>query len=194
MDQPPPPRRRRQRSTDAVLKAALHLARKRGVANVTIEAIAARAGVGKQTIYRWWPSKGAVIFEAYLNEFKEQIKWTRSGRVADDLTAQLQRVLELLQDPAHGPPIANLVAETQHDPELARAMRDGITVPYRRATLQRLWEAQERGEIDRRADLNLLADAVFAPAWMRLLLGVAPLGEVNPKQHIAQLLQGVRPT
>jgi AcrR family transcriptional regulator len=169
MHKPQARQRRRWGSTEAVLKAALHLTRKHGLANVSIEAIAARAGVGKQTIYRWWPSKGA-------------------------LTAQLQRVLALLQDPAHGPTIANLVAEAQHDPEVERAMANAITQPYRKLTLQRLREAQVQRKIKRNTDLDLLADAIFAPAWMRLLMGVAPLAGVDARRHIAQLFEGVRPS
>jgi AcrR family transcriptional regulator len=194
MHKPQARQRRRWGSTEAVLKAALHLTRKHGLANVSIEAIAARAGVGKQTIYRWWPSKGAVVFEAYLNEIKNQIQWTSSENLAEDLTAQLQRVLALLQDPAHGPTIANLVAEAQHDPEVERAMANAITQPYRKLTLQRLREAQVQRKIKRNTDLDLLADAIFAPAWMRLLMGVAPLAGVDARRHIAQLFEGVRPS
>lgn len=190
--QEPAAPRRRKSSTDAVLKAALYLARKKGVAKVSIEAIAARAGVGKQTIYRWWPSKGAVIFEAYFREFREQIQWTRSASLAADLTSQLVRVLQLLRDPAHGPTIAHLVAEAQHDGEVARAMQESIVRPNRQITLQRLREAQSEGQLDPRTDLELLADAIFAPAWMRLLLGVAPLGEVDAARHIGQLLDGAK--
>ena len=60
-DRAPDPARRSERARRAILDAALALCRARGYDGTAIEAIAADAGVGKQTIYRWWPSKGAVI-------------------------------------------------------------------------------------------------------------------------------------
>jgi len=185
-------RRRSTSSRDAILRAALTLTQKKGVTVTTIEAIAARAGVGKQTIYRWWPSLGAVVFDAYLEILKEKIGWSETGDLARDLSEQLQRVLALLQDRKFGLPIANLVAEAQRDPALAATMKEKITVPYRQATLARLRAAQQRGDLSGTIDLDLFADALFAPAWMRLLLGAADLNAVDPARHVQQLLGGAR--
>ena len=184
--------RRSSRAHEAILKAALALTQKKGATVTSIEAIAARAGVGKQTIYRWWPSLGAVIFDAYLEILKKRIGWSETGDLARDLADQLGRVLTLLQDKKFGMPIANLVAEAQRDQILAEAMKEKITLPYRQATLARLRAAQQRGELNGSIDLNLLADALFAPVWMRLLLGVADLNTVDSKKHVYQLLNGAR--
>jgi len=188
----PDGRRRSSSSREAILKAALTLTQKKGFAVTTIEAIAARARVGKQTIYRWWPSLGAVIFDAYLEILKEKIGWSDTGDLACDLSDQLQRVLALLRDQQFGLPIANLVAEAQRDPALAATMKEKITVPYRQATLARLRAAQERGELSSTIDLDLFADALFAPAWMRLILGAADLNAVDPSRHVQQLLAGAQ--
>jgi len=185
-------RRRSSRAHEAILKAALALTQKKGVAGTTIEAIAARAGVGKQTIYRWWPSLGAVVFDAYLEILKDKLEWHETGNLAHDLADQLERVRTLLQDQKFRLPIANLVAEAQRDPTLAATMKEKITLPYRQATLGRLRAAQLRGELRGSLDLNLFADALFAPAWMRLLLGVADLDAVDPQRHVEQLLGGAR--
>ena len=184
--------RRSSYSHQAILKAALALTQKKGVKMTSIEAIAARAGVGKQTIYRWWPSLGAVIFDAYLEILKNRIGWSETGDLVRDLADQLQRVLALLQDKKFGVPIANLVAEAQRDSILAATMKEKITLPYRQATLARLRAAQDRGELSRSIDLDLFADALFAPVWMRLLLGVADLNAIDPKKHVQQLLNGAR--
>ena len=184
--------RRSSHSHQAILKAALTLTQKKGVTMTSIEAIAARAGVGKQTIYRWWPSLGAVIFDAYLEILKKKIGWSETGDLARDLADQLQRVLTLLKDRKFGTPIANLVAEAQRDRVLAATMKEKITLPYRQATLARLRAAQKRGELSGSVDLDLLADALFAPVWMRLLLGVADLNAVDPTKHLLQLLSGAR--
>ena len=188
----PEGRRRSSSSREAILKAALTLTQKKGFAVTTIEAIAARARVGKQTIYRWWPSLGAVIFDAYLEILKEKIGWSDTGNLASDLSDQLHRVLVLLRDQQFGLPIANLVAEAQRDTALAATMKEKITVPYRQATLARLRAAQERGELSSTIDLDLFADALFAPAWMRLILGAADLNAVDPSRHVQQLLAGAQ--
>jgi hypothetical protein len=133
-----------------------------------------------------------VIFDAYLETLKKKIGWSETGDLARDLADQLQRVLTLLQDRKFGTPIANLVAEAQRDRVLAATMKEKITLPYRQATLARLRAAQKRGELSGSVDLDLLADALFAPVWMRLLLGVADLNAVDPTKHVLQLLSGAR--
>ena len=97
------PRRRRDSSHRAILAATRDLVREHGYAALTIEGVAARAGVGKQTIYRWWPSKGAVAIEAFLDEVQTAIEFPDSGDLRRDLAALLASVAALLSDPAWVP-------------------------------------------------------------------------------------------
>src|SRR3954469_21395834 len=109
--------RRSERSRRAILAATRELIVELGYAKVSIDAIAARAGVGKQTIYRWWPSKGAVVFDAFLN-VQEDEGGTELPET-EDLTADLARLLREtghgLVDPRFEEPYRALTTEIQHD-------------------------------------------------------------------------------
>lgn len=184
-------RRRSERSRRAILDGALQVATEVGYARVSIEAIAACAGVGKQTIYRWWPSKGAVLIDAFLEQAQPKLEWEDRGNLAEELIAQVTRVHAVLSDPQVAPHMVGLVAEAQRDPHVAERFRDTVVVPYREMTQQRLQAAQRRGDLDASANIGLLADALFAPLWFRLLIGAAPLDEFDPTAHVRQLLAGV---
>src|ERR687897_1936033 len=105
---PPNPARRNQRSRQAILSATADLVGEVGYAKLTVEAIAARAGVGKQTIYRWWPSKGAVLFDAFLalSEDAEGVPaLPDTGDLEADLKLVLRATVEELNDPRFDVPM-----------------------------------------------------------------------------------------
>jgi AcrR family transcriptional regulator len=185
--------RRSAKSRQAILDAAIAVTRERGYADLSIEAIAARAGVGKQTIYRWWPSKGAVVLEAFLELTQPQLEWAEGEDLVDELRAQVARVLALLRDPGFAPHLKGLAAEVQLDAGLADEFRDRVALPYREMTLARLERAQQAGELRGDVDLTLLADALFAPMWFRLLVGPGPLDSFDPHRHVRQLMDGAKP-
>src|SRR3954464_5473965 len=122
----PDPTRRSERARRAILSAAFELCRERGYDRMSVEAIADRAGVGKQTIYRWWPSKGAVILDA-LNDYVGDVSdFPDSGDVRADLRQQMSGVSALLGSEEFGPVYRAVIASAQSDPELARALSEGI--------------------------------------------------------------------
>ena len=92
---PPNPQRRSERARQAILDAAFRLSAERGYAQVTVEAIAASAGVGKQTIYRWWRSKGAVVLDALLQAAEPEIGFPDTGDIRADLEKQITSVAGL---------------------------------------------------------------------------------------------------
>ena len=118
-------------SRRAILTAAFDLLQEIGYAKLSIEGIAARAGVGKQTIYRWWPSKGAVIFDAFLmlSEATEGGPPTLpdTGDLAADLTVVLRATVEEMNDPRYEQPMRALATEIALDPELAAAYAERWT-------------------------------------------------------------------
>src|SRR5258708_7000326 len=125
--------RRSQRSHRAILEAALDLCAERGYGNVTVEAIAARAGVSKKTIYRWWPTKGAVVLEA-LHEWREDaMALPDTGDIVADLQAQLEILNEFMTGPRGGA-YTRLIPESQHDQRPAPARADLFLPPPNHAT------------------------------------------------------------
>lgn len=175
----PNPDRRSERSRAAILEAALELCRERGFPKTTMEGIASRAGVGKQTIYRWWPSKAAVILEALNEQVGDVTDFPSSGDVVADLTKQMTRVAKLLSSEEFSPYTQGLIPAAQTDPELAESLLKIMVEPRVQACRERLALAQEQGQLRRDVDLDDVVDLLYAPLYYRLLLHTRP---VTPKQ------------
>src|SRR4051794_33051020 len=157
---------------DAILAAALAELRERGYAAITIEGIAARAGVGKQTIYRWWPSKADVVLEAARVAASARIGVPDRGSLGADLRAFLSATFRQRDQQ---PVVVGLMAQALLDAEFAGKFREQFLFG-RRAALRSVFErARGRGELPDAVDVELLLDVVFGVLWYRLLIGHAPL-------------------
>lgn len=184
-------RRRSERSHEAIIAATQELLVERGYPELTIEGIAARAGVGKQTIYRWWPSKAALVLEAYLAS-SDAVPPPAEGETAhEDVSALLGWLSAVLAQPTGGHVIAGLVGDLQHDPDLAAGFHRDVVPARREAMLAALERARERGEIDRDADLELVVDALHGAVFYRLLLSGEPLDTTFADRLAAQTLAGL---
>lgn len=180
----PDPARRNEHSRRAILAAALALIGELGYERVSIEAIAQRAGVGKQTIYRWWPSKGAVALEALDDSLGTVVDFPDSGDVVEDLRTQMKGVMQLLGSTAVGRAYQGLIAAAQCDPALSRAHIEQVIEPASVACRERLARAQERGELRADADRQAIIDMLYGAIYYRLLLHTRPL---EPEQIDAVL-------
>ena len=191
----PPPRAGRPRSERArlaVLEAAADLLVEGGTQAATIEAIAARAGVSKVTIYKWWPSRGAVAIDAYFHRYRATAAFGDTGDVADDLTGQISLLLTAFRGRA-GAVMAELIGQAQSDPALADTLRSRWLEPRRRATAAVLRRAADRGEIRPDVDIALVMDQLYAPIYYRLLLGHELLAGDLADQLVQATLEGIRP-
>ncbi|MGC4958331.1 TetR/AcrR family transcriptional regulator [Actinomadura citrea] len=173
----PNPARRSERSRKAVLAAARELVSELGYAKVTIEAIAARAGVGKQTIYRWWPSKGAVIFDSFLalSEGEEGVRLPDTGDIEADLRTVMRATVAEFADPAFEAPLRALNTQIIDDPDLAALYREKLAGPLDQAKKERLRSAQRAGQLRADADLDLVLEVLYAPLYQRWLHRSGPL-------------------
>lgn len=171
----PDPARRSEKSHNAILDAALDLVLVDGWHGVTIEGIAARAGVGKQTIYRWWPSKGAVIFDAILGDGADAPPIPDTGDFEVDIRSVLRATAEEFAEPSFDVLMRALLIEVQGDPELARELESRLTKPLSEATIARIDSAREAGQIDPSVDSAALADLIYGPVLRRWLLGTGEL-------------------
>jgi AcrR family transcriptional regulator len=184
-------RRRSQRSHDAIIAATQELLLERGYAEVTIEAIAARAGVGKQTIYRWWSSRAALVLEAYVAGEEAVPPPAEGPMVGDDVRALLGWLIAVLAQPTGGPVVAGLVSDLQHDADLARGFRQQVVPARREAMLAALERGRARGEIREDADLELAVDALHGAVFYRLLLSGEPLDDAFMDRLADQTLAGL---
>jgi AcrR family transcriptional regulator len=163
----PNPVRRSEPSRRAILDAALHLCAEQGYRRLTIEAIAARAGVSKKTIYRWWPSKGAVVLEALDEMANLAVDHVDTGDLAADLHAQLTAVIELLTQ--QNSAMTGLIAEALSDNDLAHDLRERAIRPRIAAFRERLRTAQAQAQFPADADLDVALDLVYGPIYHRLV-------------------------
>jgi AcrR family transcriptional regulator len=185
-------RPRSERARLAVLEAAADLLIEGGLAAATIEAVAARAGVSKVTIYKWWPTRGSVAIDAYFHRFKETIEFADSGDLAADLTAQIALLVEAFRGRA-GVVMAELIGLAQSDPVLAATLRQRWLEPRRAASAAVLRRAVERGQIRPDTDIAALLDQLYAPLYYRLTMGHEPLDRALAPTLVRTVLEGVRP-
>ncbi|WP_431883149.1 TetR/AcrR family transcriptional regulator [Micromonospora gifhornensis] len=198
----PDPGRRNPRSRAAILAATRELLAEAGFRALTIEKIAARAGVGKQTIYRWWPSKGAVVFDALLalSETPEGAESGTPGTVelpdTGDIDADLRTVLRAtvaeFADPAFEAPLRALYIEMITDADLAADYHRRMAAPINEAKRRRLRTAQEQGQLHPDADLDLIVEMLYAPLTQRWLLGTGPLDRDFADRLVTNALHAAR--
>ena len=196
MPNAPDPKRRSTRAREAILLATRELLPETGFSRLTIEGIAARAGVGKQTIYRWWPNKGAVIFDALLENVgatAEERALPDTGDIESDLRTVLRATIEELADPNTDQLQRTLTAEIQHDPGLAEDLVARLLRPQMQAVSDRLRVAQEAGQLADDIDLDLGAELLFGPLFHRWLLRTAPFDARYADRLVKHILAGLEP-
>lgn len=189
----PDPARRNERAHRAILDAAIALVAERGYENVSIEAIAHRAGVGKQTIYRWWPSKGAVVLEALDSGLATVVDFPDSGDIVADLRAQLLGVTRLLGGTEVGAVYQGLIAAAQSDHTLSQAHLDQVIRPATEAAHRRLALARDRGELRSGVDDQAIIDMLYGAVYYRLLLHTRAIEPEQVDALLAIAFEGLRP-
>jgi AcrR family transcriptional regulator len=185
-------RPRSQEADRAILAAALDLLASRGLAAMSIEEVAARAGVGKATIYRRWPSKGLLALDAFVTVFAEQQPLPDTGTLRGDLIAALTLWVRAVTQTSMGPMLAGLIAEAQHEPSLRAAWRERVLEPLRSQHRIMLDRAIARGEIPATVDREVVLDLFFGAAQHRLLLGHLPLTDEFVGEVVDVILDGIR--
>lgn len=176
--------RPRQEATKVkILQAANAILEEEGIAGFTVEAVAARAGAGKATIYRWWPTKGALAMAGFLAETEPKIPYCASGSARSELTLQLKRVAEVYSGTT-GKVLAALIAEGQRDPGTITAFIEGYARPRREEGKRILMTGIATGELRGDLDLEIALDALYGPIYYRLLVPLNPL-DASAAERIA---------
>jgi AcrR family transcriptional regulator len=173
----------------SVLEAADDLLAEKGFAQLTIEGIAQRAGVAKQTIYRWWSSKTEILLDAFLTGTADDPDPQDTGNVADDYRAHLAALAHFLTESDAGAVFRVLNAEGQHDPALADRLRSGHLGRQRVRDRRPLEQAVERGALPAGTDLDALVDRLVAPIYYRALV----TGQEIPADFIDSLVTATLP-
>ncbi|MFI5802333.1 TetR/AcrR family transcriptional regulator [Streptomyces sp. NPDC051561] len=185
--------RRSERARKAILDAAFDLVSRKGFAKVTIEGIAAQAGVGKPTIYRWWRSKGAVVLEAMREELGDDFAFPDTGDIAADLRTQITAVTERLITGRISEAYRGVMGEAQNDPELMRAFRETILVPSIVECRARLDAAVAAGQLRSDVPTDVMVDLFYAPIHYRHFLGFGDEAVRGSADLVQDVLLGLRP-
>ena len=172
---PPTGRPRSEEAHKAILDATVELLAEVGFSGLTVEGVAQRAGVGKATIYRRWPSKLPLVVEAYGR--LPGMEDVDTGRLADDLKRMLQGYLEAFNRTPLSALLPSLAGERAHNVELAKVF-DPISVQRRLPLMRALERGVQRGEISPDIDLDLAADLIVGPIAVGLFFKG---GRIHPK-------------
>ncbi|MFD3516395.1 TetR/AcrR family transcriptional regulator [Streptomyces sp. NPDC058657] len=168
---------RSERARQAVLEAADDLLVEKGFAGVTIEGIAARAGVAKQTVYRWWKTRTDILLDAFLQDAAEALTPPDHGDLASDLRAHLRQLAMFLTRSDAGAVFKALIGHAQHDPAFAAALRSGYLDEQCRRDRLPLERAVERGQLTPGLDIAAEMDQLVGPVYHRVLMTAEPVDQ-----------------
>jgi AcrR family transcriptional regulator len=177
----------------AVLEAAARLLFDQGLQAVTFERVATAAGSSRMTLYKWWPSPGALAAEAYFDRVESTLDFPDSGDIEADLRHQLRAFVHLIQEEGAGRVIAQLIGAAQTDPALQGAFSTAYSRPRRELALVALDRARRRGQLRDDLSLDVIVDQLWGACYHRLLIPDEPLTERFADELVENVLFGARP-
>ena len=191
----PQTRRGRPRSElhhKLILQTAIDLVIELGFREVSIESIAARAGLAKTTIYRRWPNKASLVMDAFMIRFGSGPRLPKSKEITETIRTHMRRMAKVFRS-KEGALLNALLAEAQFDTNLAAVIRERWTLPRRRTAVAIFQKAITRGEL--RADINVEAsiDLLYAPMYYRLQMGTGFLSDAYIDKIFDYAMKGLVP-
>jgi AcrR family transcriptional regulator len=187
-----PGRPRSEESRQSILRSTLKLLEQDGgFPELSIEAIASDAKVAKATVYRWWPTKAALVADAFSASADEELQFPNTGSVQSDLSLQMRQLIRVFRS-KRGKAVAALLAGGQSDPELIEAFRERFLWPRRKQAYQTLQRGIDRNELPAGSDLDLVLDSLYGPICMRFLIRHDKLDESFADEICALVLQGLK--
>ncbi|HEY4959360.1 MAG TPA: TetR/AcrR family transcriptional regulator C-terminal ligand-binding domain-containing protein [Candidatus Limnocylindrales bacterium] len=176
-----PGRPRSEHARHAILRSTLKLLQRSGFPDLSIEAIAADARVGKTTVYRWWPDKGALVVDAFASSTETKLHFPDTGSVYRDMSLQMNQFLGILRT-RRGRIVAELLGAGQADPKLLEAFRERFLRPRRQEAYKTLQRGIDRGELPKTLDLDIVLDVLYGAIYMRFLIRHDELSESYVKE------------
>src|SRR5437764_8484906 len=171
-----PGRPRSEKARKAVIRSTLSLLNRTGFHELSIEAVAAHAGVGKATVYRWWSNKAELVIDAFVSAVDKELRFPSAGPVLESLHVQMRRWAVIFRSPL-GQIVATVIGAGQSEPEILEAFRSHWVEPRRVEARRLLGQAIKNGEIRGDLDPDTILDLLYGPLYIRLLLKHAPLNE-----------------
>lgn len=185
-----PGRPRSEQSREAIIQATLDLLEGQPLRDISIEAIARRAKVGKATIYKWWSSKAHLALEAFLESKHRNAPIPDTGSIREDLLQHIASLTRFHQTRA-GQALVHFIAEGQCAPEFQKDFWERFLKVRRAVVLEMLNRGIERGELRTDVDIDLMIDIIYAPMVYRQMIGYGPLDHSAVQEYVSILLEGL---
>lgn len=174
-----------------ILRTTGELLLTEGIVDLTFDRVARLAGVSKTTVYKWWPSRGALALDGYVHAVETTLAFPDTGDIRADLLTQLRAFKTLMTETAGGRALLDLVGEAQTDPDLAVSYRALYSSKRRQLAAERLARAQEIGQLRPEIDVRVLIDQLWGSVYHRLLIPDEPVTDDFIDALVANLLDGV---
>lgn len=188
--QPSVGRPRSETSKIAILDATVDLLEEFGYSSLTIEAIAARAGVGKSTIYRWWSNKAFLVFDAFLMSTETHLYFLEKASLRENFRQHLHYLATILNGTL-GRTVVGLVAGSEEESEMARAFYTNFLKSRREDAKWILDRAIAQGEIQSTIDLDVVSDMLYAPVYYRILIYKKKVDSKFIDTLVDQVMKGI---
>jgi AcrR family transcriptional regulator len=173
------------------MDAVFDLLQEKSVRDLTLEEVAKRAKVGKPTLYKWWPTKAALVMAMFHERLVGTVEPQSEKSLEQTLRRRAKNLIHELNG-LFGKVVGDLIAEGQSDPDVLRALYERH-IAVRRATMAiDIVEAIRNGELTTRTDPALLIDAIFGAIYFKMLMGYEPLTEQYGDALVSQVFAGVR--
>lgn len=184
-------RPRSERARRAVLDAARDLIHEGGYAAATIESIAARAGVAKTTIYRWWPNRPTLVVDVVMEVAEERVPRPVGRDPLRALRTELRGIASVA-DSLLGKMLTSLLGEAQRDPAVRAALVAGIFHPRSAASARAIRQARDEGALRKDVPPELAVDLLVGPLFYRMFVGHQPVTQEFVEQVFHNVLVGLR--
>ena len=175
---------------DAILQTTYDLVVRDGFRRLSVEAIAATAGVSKATIYRRWPNKAAVVMDAFTLKVGSGSLFPNASSPTESMRLQMHAMARSFRG-CDGTLVKSLLAEAQFDPELAKAFRQRWTMPRRKLGIAVVREAIRTGEMPPDTNPDDVIDILYAPIYYRLQIGTGPLSSAYVEGIFRRAMKGL---
>jgi AcrR family transcriptional regulator len=181
----------RAASHTVIMDAVHSLLQKKSVRDLTMEEVAKRAKVGKPTLYKWWPTKAALVLAMLCERMAPNLEKPSDLTAEESLQFRVRSLIDAFKGP-FGKVVAGLVSESQSEPGILQQFLDRWVNPRRSATIADLQRGKNAGELRSEADPEVLNDAIFGAIYYRLLLRSGPLTRRFGEALVEQVIHGHR--
>ncbi len=174
-----------------IMDAVYDLLQEKSVRDLTMEAVAKRAGVGKPTLYKWWPTKAALVLAMLVERMARKLEKPTALSAEQSLLFRVRRLIDALNGP-FGKIVAGLIAEGQSEPAVLQEFFERWASPRRNATIADLQRGKDAGELRSDTEPGLLNDAIFGAIYYRMLLRSGPMTRRFGEELVEQIIRGHR--